>query len=196
MKKILVLQLLVALTLSAFAQGAKFTGIGIFKIGSDTTILTKYAKDNSIEFTIIQSSKNPFVREYLLKEYRLTAITIKSIKLKYYKNALIKFTTDDASGIHNLMDAKYGYGKIDKETKVARCLYTNTGITVDLEEKDYTITWMNGGIKAQYAIWTNYDDDCKKRHFSLFIYYRENKELNDWEYKHRDDETRIDLKDF
>lgn len=110
-----------------------FKGVGILKIGSDTSTLINYANQKSLEikdcismlylhntlkrglphllrlkndtsiYRFIDLSNNPDVSEYSLSSYSVSGITIKGIRLKYYKNSLISVISRDEIGVLSLL---------------------------------------------------------------------------------------------
>ncbi len=91
MKNLLFIICLLA-SIHAFAQTENFTGIGIFKIGSDTSVVYKYASENKLKVEIISSSDQ-------LRSYKLAT--------NPYANKYMKKTKDWGKDI---------IGKVDKNT--------------------------------------------------------------------------------
>ncbi len=64
MKRILIITTFLLIAAASYAQDTKFTGIGIFKIGSDTTTLYSFASDNKIKIGIMNDEMKFITASY------------------------------------------------------------------------------------------------------------------------------------
>lgn len=179
MKK-LILVVIVLVSLKSYAQRdpKKFTGLGVLKIGSDTTSLINYAIENvnyirdcddlinlinaenstntqllRLSFKegtrkISEVSKNPNVKDYWLSELVISGVKIKSVRIRYYKNKLISVRSFDIMGSLGVMKAL--------ETKYGKG-------TLKRDKKIVYCTYRMTGIKEEleeetfYHNWNNAD---------------------------------------
>jgi hypothetical protein len=185
-------------------------GIGILKMGTDSSILIEYAKANldriadplgleTLEWRIkeegggkfkellrlkypeIKHSYCPDVTSYYLSQYEVSGVIIKNIYLKYYKGRLVEFKSDDSPDIKEALDVKYGKSDLTVERKKYSCMHNLTGISTPLEAKTFTNEWKNGLIHAISVLSQRYDDHCNEKYDSFFMVFVENKILDNCE---------------
>ncbi|HJP63771.1 MAG TPA: hypothetical protein VJ844_10030 [Mucilaginibacter sp.] len=203
MKKTAITILFTLFCYTLFAQD--FTGIGIFKVGSDSTILYSYVKDQGLktkdlwdhnkienekfkgktfirlhykesEKYFMTLEKCPDVREYYLPFYTVDDIKLKNIRLLYYKSKLEKFVCDWNQDAVQAIEIKYG--KINERdiTDTSKCVYKLTGNERTLVTRIH--------IKEKYWNLTTltisfaftYDGECNETSISSITY-----ELSDHE---------------
>jgi hypothetical protein len=195
---------------TSMSQIEKFTGIGIFKIGADTSTICAYAKsvnrtisplsdgdwyasnktnNDENEVLNVESDKSvyrfrkdkftwkslytnncPDVTEYFINEYTVSEIHIYNIRLVFYKNKLVKFSSNKSKSISDAMKSKYGDPVLTTEKKEINCLYNSTGNVVANEDVTYFENWSNGDIKATSILHKFYDDQCNVHYFNQFSY--------------------------
>jgi hypothetical protein len=195
-----------------------FLGIGVFKIGSDTSVLMTFAKQNidtirdcsDFENLLYAREKNgegditqllrlkrsqeqgnigliesycPQVTEYYISRYIVSGILIKNIRLKYFQNKLVQFSSDFSNEIKDALTVKYGKSSLSVESKKLSCMHNLTGIATPLVEKTYTEKWTNGPIRVLSVLYDKYDDKCKLAINSFFLYTIDN---STWESCERD----------
>jgi len=206
------------ITTISFCQpnNEKFTGVGIFKIGTDTSILINYASThvqyirdcddyenydyvkvaNMSQLVRLKTNSDPTrqiwdlslcpdVSEYFLTAYEVAGITIKNIRLKYFKNKLVDFDSDASMEITDALKLKYGQPKLTVTQTTYNCLYKLTGLTKPLIAKTYQEEWVNNTISATSLLWETYDDHCEKQINRSFHYYITNQQLKQCEDSYR-----------
>lgn len=211
MKKVLLIAILAPFASTVIAQ-EKFTGIGIFQIGSDTSIVYEFAKsfknkvkiykkasdasymhnmatnsamvknktiepfvykyeyDGKDRYVKTLVSQCPEISEFHITKYDVSGITITGIKLRFFKNKLISFSSNYNKEISNAMTSKYGAPHLEVKEKEYKCEYSLTGIEKSILSKTYINKWQNGEIEAISKIGDDYDRNCKKIYKSSFYY--------------------------
>jgi|GEM_PF-5721565 hypothetical protein len=204
MKKIILIALMVILCLPVKAQ-EKFNGIGIFKIGMDTSTLISYANQNSYsikncsDFTeYIQYKNDNFKLLVRLYHHDDNSLSIPSVSSNpYVSNYLITLYYVSGLTINNIELTFY------KNALIQFTVKDNFDIDKGMEEKygkgsveilhltsqclddadvdrSYFTTWKNGKIKAYRSILEQFDENCQKSYNSSFTYFVDNKELDKW----------------
>lgn len=211
MKKLIALFLLLYSFTCYSQQDVKFTGIGIFKINSDTSVLYNYIADHRLKPKIINEEMDylhrtyygadskdifklvannepgkyfsevsdcPDVKEFYLGEYSINGISLKGLRLKYYKNQLVNVKCKYSRLLADAMKVKYGDPISIISADTTKCVYKLTGITEKLTTNDFTDKWQNAEITAKSYLGEYYDDNCQKKILSYFTYWIDNKECS------------------
>ncbi|HWD88293.1 MAG TPA: hypothetical protein VG367_09220 [Mucilaginibacter sp.] len=236
-KKYTLIALLAFLSLSVKAQ-EKFNGIGIFKLGGDTSILYNYALINKCKikpfykgnafFAKTQNDPNRLeifkleinikhpedkindlsecteAKEFYCSIYEINGIKIRNIRLVYFNNQLVKFTSNESDEIEAAMNSKYGKSEIRDRPDTSNCLYNFTGFTRKLIAHTFSYEWGNGDISALSVVSEYFDDHCDKKYISYFTYSISNRELEKCELEgltnrlngHKPNISKDKLKDF
>ncbi|GAA4907012.1 hypothetical protein [Mucilaginibacter defluvii] len=190
MKRLLLSLTAILAYFNSFSQ-EKFTGIGVFKIGSDSSVVYNYAEEKCKKVKVISSipvfdkkyiakiSKGaadiivdpcPDVSEYRLALYEVAGMKLKNVELTFYKNKLIKFRSDYSTEVVNALDQKYGKSESTIKYDTASCVYQLTGITRKLVAKTYHNNRESDDIHFSAFVGSYYDDKCNEQYYSGLSY--------------------------
>jgi len=230
MKKSILVALLAILCLAVKAQET-FKGIGIFKIGIDTSVLYNYVKENKFQLRAITSddqyinattlsgygiigklyhnleekdilrhlSNCPEVKEFSISSYDIAGISLKNVRLIYYKDRLFSFECEYNNNAKDAIEAKYGALPVKMTYDTSKCIYNLTGHERLLIANKIDRSKLFGDILLVIIIKKGFDSHCEEDYSSIFKYQLFSDDLLNCEKDNKPKKPEIDknkLKDF
>lgn len=196
MKRLLLISTLL-LVFNSYSQDEKFSGIGIFKLKSDSSALFEYAKSKKFKIKEIPSSKTslasyfpiknamgkivddnkyhftnkcPLETIYFLSSYVVNGINMENITLTYFNNKLEKFECTYSEEIIDAIEAKYGKIKVETINDTAKCIYKFTGNERYLISTSYAKNLFIDNIFLSASHGMSYNSNCEDMPVSHFEY--------------------------